>query len=357
MNHEISEKEKYMRRCLELAGQALGNTYPNPMVGAVLVHNGRIIGEGYHHEAGKPHAEINAINAVENKSLLKESTLYVNLEPCSHYGKTPPCTLAITQYRIPHVVIGTADPDARVNGNGIHRLQEAGCRVETGVLEKECKHLNRRFFVRHTMHRPWIILKWAQTRDGFIDRQRTSSSEPPQWITDEVCRMLVHKWRTEEQAILVGTKTALMDNPRLNARLWPGRQPLRVVIDRNLVLPPHLNLFDGKQETWVFTEKATGVTYPQEGIRVIEAGFTNLPFTVLSELYLHGIQSLIVEGGTETIQSFVEAGLWDEARIFTGDVRFGAGVQAPVVSGERTEEFVLGSSRLEILYNPAATGA
>lgn len=356
MNHEISDKEKYMRRCLELASQALGNTYPNPMVGAVLVHKGKIIGEGYHHKAGMPHAEINAINAVEDKSLLAESTLYVNLEPCSHYGKTPPCTLAIMQYRIPHVVIGTADPDTRVNGNGIRRLREAGCRVETGILEKECMHMNRRFFTWHTLQRPWVILKWAQTQDGFIDRLRTSPSEPPQWITDEICRMLVHKWRTEEQAILVGTKTALMDNPRLNARLWPGRQPLRLVIDRNRVLPPHLNLFDGKQETWVFTEKITGMNERKKDIRMLKADFTNLPFAILSELYAQGIQSLIIEGGTKTIQSFVKANLWDEARIFTGDVRFGGGVQAPVVAGEKKEDFFLGSSRLEIIYNRSSIG-
>lgn len=351
MNHEISEKEKYMRRCLELASQALGDTYPNPMVGAVLVHKGKIIGEGYHHEAGKPHAEINAINSVNDRSLLNESTLYVNLEPCSHYGKTPPCTDAIIRYRIPHVVLGTADPDARVNGSGIRHLREAGCQVESGVLEEECRHLNRRFFTWHSMHRPWIILKWAQTRDGFIDRLRTSSSEPPQWITDEVCRMLVHKWRTEEQAILVGTKTALLDNPQLNARLWPGRQPLRLVIDRHLSIPLHLNLFNGNQETWVFTAQADGKKYPHDNIRLVETGFTNLPAAVLSELYLHGIQSLIIEGGTKTIQSFVEADLWDEARIFTGDVRFGTGVHAPVIAGEKTEEFILGTSRLEIIYN------
>lgn len=351
MNSEMQEKEKYMRRCLELAGQALGRTFPNPMVGAVIVHNGRIIGEGYHHESGKPHAEINAIYSVKDKSLLTESTLYVNLEPCSHYGKTPPCTDAILRYKIPHVVIGTADPDARVNGKGILRLQESGCKVETGILEQECRYLNRRFFTYHTRCRPWVILKWAQTRDGFIDKLRRSDEEGPLWITDEFCRLLVHKWRTEEQAILVGTRTALLDNPRLNARLWPGRQPIRLVMDRNCKLPVSLNLFDGKQETWIFTEGNFPQSTFRERIRLIKADFNHLPESILSELYNLEIQSVIIEGGAETIRYFVEAGFWDEARIFTGNLRFGNGVPAPAVSGKKLKEFSLGANMLEIIYN------
>ena len=231
----MTTHEKYMARCIQLAKNGLGTTYPNPLVGSVIVYNGKIIGEGWHKKAGEAHAEVNAINSVKDKTLLAKSTIYVSLEPCSHYGKTPPCADLIAYHKIPNVIIGTIDPFAKVAGNGLKKLMEAGSKITLGVLEKECKELNKRFFTFHEKKRPYIILKWAETQDGFIAPLEQESGKPF-WITSPESKKRVHKWRTEEAAILVGTKTVELDNPSLTARLWKGEQPLRVVIDKSMKL-------------------------------------------------------------------------------------------------------------------------
>lgn len=347
MNQDTSEHEKYMERCLGLAGLGLGMTAPNPMVGAVVVYQGKIIGEGYHRCYGMAHAEINAMESVSDKGLLSQSTLYVSLEPCNHFGKTPPCTEAILRARIPRIVIGACDPNRQVTGKGVERLRQAGCQVETGVLEKACRFLNRRFYMFHEQHRPWIILKWAQTQDGFIDRIRQSPDEKPVWITDELCRMLVHKWRTEEQSILVGTRTAMLDNPRLNARLWPGKQPVRLVVDRGLSLPSSLHIMDGQQETYVFSQKKGSPSGPA---KIFQVPFKNLPAEIVQVLFENHIQSVIIEGGSRILSSFITANLWDEARIFTGAIHFGKGVPAPAFPAQPSYTVRLGPHNLAVFY-------
>jgi diaminohydroxyphosphoribosylaminopyrimidine deaminase/5-amino-6-(5-phosphoribosylamino)uracil reductase len=260
--------EKYMKRCLELARFGLGNVAPNPMVGAVIVYNGFIIGEGYHQKYGGAHAEVNAINSVRDKSLLDKSTLYVNLEPCSHFGKTPPCADLIVERKIPKVVIGTMDTFEKVSGRGAAILEKNGIKVCRGCLEKESREINKRFFTFHEKKRPYVILKWAETADGFIDRVREPGQTEPSWITDEIARMLVHKWRTEEQSIMIGTHTAMMDNPRLNVRSWTGKNPVRIVLDRELKLSSVLHIFDQSQPTLVFTEKKAESGVNPEYIKV-----------------------------------------------------------------------------------------
>ncbi|MBN1791929.1 MAG: bifunctional diaminohydroxyphosphoribosylaminopyrimidine deaminase/5-amino-6-(5-phosphoribosylamino)uracil reductase RibD [Bacteroidales bacterium] len=319
-----------MKRCLDLAALGLGHTASNPLVGSVIVHNDRIIGEGFHHVYGGPHAEVNAVDAVADKSLLSVSTLYVNLEPCSHSGKTPPCADMIIRTGIPEVVIGTSDPNPLVSGNGIRKLEQSGVKVTTGVLQDQCRDLNKRFFTYHTKKRPMVILKWAQTSDGFMDVLRENAGVPePNWISNEISRILVHKWRSEEQSILVGTRTALLDNPRLNVRQWSGNSPVRMVLDRNLRLPATLNLFDNSMPTLVFN----ALKDSQEGL----TQYVRLDFTgsVLGELlrYLYdkGLQSVFVEGGQKLLNSFLDENLWDEARVFTGPGMFGAGISAPVI--------------------------
>ncbi len=251
----ISENEKYMQRCLDLANMGRGNTGTNPMVGAVIVCNGKIIGEGYHKKYGEPHAEANAIYSVKDKSLLNKSTLYVNLEPCSHTGKTPPCSELIIKSKIPRVIVGTIDPNSIVSGKGLKRLNDSGTEVVTGILEDKSVDLNKRFFTYYRKKRPYIILKWAQTTDGYIDTIRKDKQAPHlTWISDKISQILVHKWRAEEHAIIVGTNTALLDNPQLNIRFWHGNEPVRIVLDRNLRLPSNLHLFDKTLKTIVFNE-------------------------------------------------------------------------------------------------------
>ncbi len=249
MNHEI-----YMQRCLELAQNGLGSTYPNPMVGSVIVYRGTIIGEGWHRKAGEPHAEVNAINSVKNKVLLAKSTIYVSLEPCSHFGKTPPCSDLIILHKIPSVIIGTVDPNEKVAGKGIEKLQKAGIKVKVGILEKQCKELNKRFFTFHTKERPYIVLKWAESSDGFISPSNKKEQKPI-WITTVYSRQIVHKWRTEEQAILVGTKTVLDDNPQLNARDWFGKNPIRIILDRSGKISNDYAVKKGNQKTIIITEQ------------------------------------------------------------------------------------------------------
>lgn len=339
-----------MRRCLELASNGMGLTAPNPMVGALLAVNDIIIGEGYHHASGCPHAEVEAVRSVKDQELLKSATLYVNLEPCNHVGKTPACTDLILQHGIPRVVIGHTDPNPLVAGTGIDRLRSNGVEVITGVMEKEGRGLNRRFLTFHEKKRPFIMLKWAQTRDGFIDLTREVGQQAhPAWITDEYCRTLVHKWRTEESAILVGTRTALLDDPALNVRAWSGKSPVRLVLDVHGSLPNHLKLFDGSEPTWVYTALKQA---DRKNIRYIRIDpEENDLDQLLQHLYENEIQSVIVEGGAELLGSFIQQKLWDEARIFTGPGSFGQGVAAPVLRGRSLQTMHTGNSILEI-YRP-----
>jgi diaminohydroxyphosphoribosylaminopyrimidine deaminase / 5-amino-6-(5-phosphoribosylamino)uracil reductase len=336
--------EKYMRRCIDLGLQGMGMVAPNPMVGAVLVHDQTIIGEGFHRAFGDAHAEVNAIQSVSRPELIKTARLYVNLEPCSHHGKTPPCANLIIRKNIPKVIIGTTDPNILVAGAGIRKLNEHGVEVVTGVLEDECLNLNKRFFCWHLKKRPYIILKWARSADGFIDFDRPAEAPiGPNWITSHTARILVHKWRSEEQAILVGTNTVLKDDPRLNVRDWAGNDPLRVVVDRKRRLGDHHNVFDNTQETVVFTEETSGTSLKGEPDFGGRTRFITIKFDESSEIqmlqYLHeiNIQSLIIEGGAITLKRFIEKGLWDEARIFTGPSLFRNGIRSPEITGNRIE--------------------
>ena len=339
-----------MQRCLQLAKNGLGNTYPNPLVGSVIVHKGKIIGEGYHRKAGEPHAEVIAVNSVKNKELLKDATLYVNLEPCAHQGRTPACSRMIIDLQIPRVVVGCRDSFEKVDGKGIEMMQNAGIDVTVGVLEKESRELNKRFFTFHEKKRPYVILKWAQTLDGFIDFERTPDTPiQPNWITDEYARVLVHKMRSEEQSILVGANTAEKDNPSLNLRDWAGKNPLRIVFDRNLRLSRNLSLFDGTIPTLVLTEKEKP---DEKNIQYLKVDFTNdaLP-QLLDCLYRSEIQSIIIEGGTQTINTFIEANLWDEAKVFIGDKFFHKGVKAPEISSEPAKKETISGSKLYTYFH------
>lgn len=347
----MPEHEIYMLRCLELAKLGMGHVSPNPMVGAVIVLNGKVIGEGYHQKYGGAHAEVNAVKQVIGRydnyaDLLKQATIYVSLEPCAHYGKTPPCADLIIKHQIPKVVIGCRDPFDQVNGKGIEKLQAAGVEVVLGVLELECRWLNRRFFTRVKKHRPYIILKWAQTSDGFFAPADGSQF----WITGEESRKLVHQWRSEEDAILVGTKTVAADNPQLNVRLIEGKSPKRVVIDRELKLDKSLNIFDQSVDTLIFNEVETRINGKNKYIALEDFG-RYVPQYILYQLYMQDIQSVIVEGGAHTLNTFIEAGLWDEARIFTGTVNLTNGIKAPQINGIIEEEILSGTDRLTILVN------
>ena len=347
----MPEHEIYMRRCLELAELGKSHISPNPMVGAVIVLNDKVIGEGYHQKYGEAHAEVNAVNQVISKfdnyaELLKQATIYVSLEPCAHYGKTPPCADLIIKHQIPKVVVGCRDPFDQVNGKGIEKLQAAGVEVVLGVLEAECKWLNRRFFTRIQKHRPYIILKWAQTTDGFFAPADGSQF----WITGEESRKLVHQWRGEEDAILVGTKTVLADNPQLNVRYGDGKSPKRVVIDRELKLNKTLNIFDQSVDTLIFNEVETKIDGRNKYIALEDFG-RYVPQYILYQLYMQDIQSVIIEGGAHTLNTFIEAGLWDEARVFTGAVNLNSGIKAPQINGIIEEEILSGTDRLTILVN------
>ncbi|EHQ24732.1 riboflavin biosynthesis protein RibD [Mucilaginibacter paludis DSM 18603] len=338
-----------MLRCLELAKLGLGSVSPNPMVGAVIVHQGRIIGEGYHQRYGEAHAEVNAVNNVINRfddaaQLLSESVIYVSLEPCAHYGKTPPCADLIIKHQIPEVVVGCRDPFDQVNGKGIEKLQAAGVKVTVGVLEKECLDLNKRFFTRILKHRPYIILKWAQTEDCFF----APADQSQLWITGEESRKLVHQWRGEEDAILVGKNTAAIDNPQLNVRYGPGKSPKRIVIDRRLELSKELYLFDQTVETFVFNEVKTEFDGKVKYISLEDFNYY-VPQYILYQLYLQDIQSVIIEGGATTLAHFIKDGLWDEARIFTGAITLKKGIQAPQIKGDVVSEDRVGNDVLKII--------
>lgn len=320
----------YMRRCLQLARLGMEHVAPNPMVGAVVVHEGRIIGEGYHRRFGGLHAEPNAIASVVDKSLLPYSTLYVNLEPCSHYGKTPPCAELIARMRIPRVVVGTLDPNPRVAGRGVEMLRQAGVEVLTGVLAEECRELNKRFLCYQEKRRPYIVLKWAQTRDGFIDRLRTTRDEPVAVISNVLTKQRVHQIRTENMAILVGTRTALLDNPGLRVTRWTGRNPLRVVIDRQLGLDLSYKLLDDSAPTLVFSERDA---YPFEtSAEIVRINFSeNIWPQILHVLYERQIHSVLVEGGAQVLDSLLDQGLWDELQVEVSPECLGNGVKAPPI--------------------------
>lgn len=338
-----------MRRCFELARKGLGMTKANPLVGAIIVHGDQIIGEGYHHEYGGPHAEVNAIRAVKDPSLLAESILYCNLEPCSHHGKTPPCTMLIRQKGLKRVVLSNGDPFPSVNGKGIKHMEEAGIEVELGCLEEEGKHLNRRFFHYVNFHRPYVILKWAQTADGFIDLEREPGDrEGPRWISNEVSRTLVHKWRSEESGIMVGTNTILSDNPNLNVRRWSGENPTRISIDRNGRLSDSASIFDGSQETIMFTGSHRNYSGKIQLVHV-DPSFEMVD--ILEELFDRQIVSVLVEGGAELHRAFLESGLWDEARVFKARMEFSQGVKAPVIQEKPDETIKIGDTELDIYMN------
>lgn len=318
--------KKYMERCLQLARCGEFSVAPNPMVGAVIVHKGRIIGEGFHHHCGGPHAEVNAIRSVEQPELLPESTLYVSLEPCAHYGKTPPCADLIIEKRIPRIVVGTLDPFSKVNGLGIKKMREAGAEVLVGVMEKECLALNERFITFHKKKRPWILLKWAQSQDGFIAQIDGTSVT---FSTSETL-VLVHRLRASNNAIMIGTRTALLDNPSLTTRYWPGPNPLRISIDRHDIFPDTLKIKNGEAETLIY-----------------ETGDLK---KILSDLYQRNIQTLIVEGGKQLLQSFLEESFWDKIRVETSPIRLKKGISAPQISEVKvTDEIEIDGNHIQIL--------
>ena len=296
-------------------------------MGCVIVYDNKIIGEGWHKKSGEAHAEVIAIESVKNKELLSVSTLYVNLEPCSHFGKTPPCADLIMKYKIPNVVIGTIDPNSKVAGNGIEKLKNSGVNVTFGILEKECNELNKRFFTFHRKKRPFIILKWAESSDGFIS-PKNKDEQKPVWISNEFSRQLVHKWRSEEQAILVGTQTIIDDNPLLTVRDWTGKNPIRIIIDKENNIDPAKKVFDDQAKTIVFSNKE--MTSNSETNQNIKIDFDiNSTQTIVEKLYENNIQSIIIEGGRKTIQSFIDANIWDEARVFVGEIKLHDGTKAP----------------------------
>jgi len=347
----MNNPEQYMQRCLELAANGLGEVAPNPMVGCVVVHEGKIIGEGFHQKFGEAHAEVNAINAAIQKhgdAILSKSQLYVSLEPCTHQGKTPPCTSLIIEKKIPEVFIGCTDPFPQVNGNGILTLQQSGIEVHTGILENECRELNKRFFTFQEKKRPYIILKWAQSMDQFIAAK--DINEENRWISNEHSRKLTHKWRTEEQSILVGSNTVTADNPHLSSRDWLGKHPVRVVIDPLDSLEETSYVFDNSVPTLIFNESRKMLKENTEWI-AIDFSKNQLSF-ILEQLYARKIQSVIIEGGAFTLKQFIMQDLWDEARIFIADKFLNDGVKAPQIDFTKKifEETIM-NDRLYILRN------
>jgi diaminohydroxyphosphoribosylaminopyrimidine deaminase/5-amino-6-(5-phosphoribosylamino)uracil reductase len=337
-----------MQRCLELAVKGIGNVAPNPMVGCVIVCDGEIVAEGYHEQYGSGHAEPNAIKQVSD-AILKKSTLYVTLEPCSHHGKTPPCADLIISKGIKKVVIGNLDSNPLVSGRGIQKLKEAGIGVEYRVLDKECKELNKRFFTFHEKKRPYIILKWAQTQDGFISRIPLPENKEDNWITGKESKDLVHQWRGDEQAILIGYNTALVDNPLLTTRLVEGKNPVRLIIDKNLDLPHNLNIFNNDSKTIVFNSIKSS---DDDNIRYVRIDFQNMIQEILNECYVLNISSVIIEGGTKTINEFIQKNTWDEARLFVNlNKVFKQGIAAPVISFNQSAPTQIGDDLLYTITN------
>lgn len=334
--------ETYMKRAMELARNGSGHVSPNPLVGCVIVHDGKIIGEGWHKKYGGPHAEVHAINSVEDKQVLRESTLYVNLEPCSHTGKTPPCADMIISHGLSKVIIANRDNNPLVAGRGIKKLRDAGIAVITDILSNEGQELNARFFTYMEKQRPRIILKWAETSDGFMARKNNDSK----WISDGYSRQLVHKWRSEEDSVLVASGTAWHDNPSLNVRDWTGRDPIRIVIDRYLKLSPNQHLFNGKQRTLCYNLLKEAQS---ENLQFIQLEKENFLEAMMDDLYRKKIQSVIVEGGGLLLRSFIQAKLWDEARIFVSPLTFENGVPAPQITGQLKQTQKLDKDWLKIM--------
>ena len=328
----MKEDEIYMRRCIQLARNGRNNVSPNPMVGAVVVYNGKIIGEGYHIRCGEAHAEVNAINAVPDKSLLPYSTIYVSLEPCSHYGKTPPCVDLIIEMKIPRVVIGCQDPFIKVAGRGIQKLRDAGREVTVGTLEEECRNLIAHFIVFHTLRRPYILLKWAESADGFIDINRTDGKASV--LSTDYTAMLVHKKRAEADAIMVGTRTAYLDDPSLTVRNWHGKNPIRIVLDKHLLLNPALHLFDESVHTLVYTIRQRSGEGQVEYV-TLNVGDDLLP-QIMHDLYERRVQTLLVEGGSKLLQSFIKDGLWDEIFVEKSRKQLKSGVKAPEINDKNS---------------------
>ena len=340
--------DKYMRRALQLARLGAGHTSPNPMVGAVIVGpDGTIIGEGWHRQCGQGHAEVNAVASVRDEKLLKNSTIYVTLEPCSHYGKTPPCARLLIEKGIPRVVVGCLDPFKEVSGRGVAMLREAGIEVVVGLLEKECRELNRRFMTAHTSGRPWVQLKWAQTADGYIALP-PEAGENPLHMSTPVTMRLMHRQRSLCDAIVVGAATARIDNPSLTTRYWPGKSPLRVVLSRNLSMGDNLNLLTDGLPTIVYNNTKNETVGAVEYVKMD----TSTPHAWLEDLYRRKVTSVMVEGGAQVLQYLIDAGMWDEARIEISPRRVGQGVQAPVIDGPVTSREVIDGNTI-ILVHPA----
>ena len=322
-------ESKFMNKCIALAKQGLGNTYPNPLVGSVVVYKGEVIGSGWHQKSGEAHAEVHSIRHVSDRSLLADSTLYVNMEPCNHYGKTPPCTDLIIQSGIRHVVIGMKDPFEKVNGRGIKKLRDAGVRVDVGIEVAACRELNKRFVTTIEKQRPYIILKWAETTDGFL-APKTKTTNKPVWISNILSRTLAHQWRAEEQSILIGKQTALDDNPALTTRLHKGPSPIRLLIDPKEEVDRKAKVFNPDQKVIVFTANKSRT---EAHIEYVAIDFSaNGLQQILSTLFQKGIQSMLVEGGSITLQHFIDSGLWDEARVITGREKFVEGITAPNIT-------------------------
>jgi len=337
-----------MQRCIDISKNGLRNAMPNPSVGAVIVHNGKIIGEGYTSPYGGNHAEVNAIKSVNDKSLLHQSTIYVSLEPCSHIGKTPPCVELIAKHKLKTVVIGCIDPNSLVSGHGIQKLEDIGCEVITGVLEKECKESNKRFFTFQEKKRPYVILKWAQSADTFIDKTRISSEIPSTKITSQTANTLVHKWRSEEMAIMVGTNTVVLDNPTLTVRYLNGKNPIRVVIDREYKLPKSSNIFCSSSPTICYTSSNS---QKENNIEWVRINFKNTLEEILKDLHQRNILSLFVEGGRQVLQSFIDSDLWDESRVFTSDLEIRSGVKAPEINKTPITIQQIGVDKLALYRN------
>jgi diaminohydroxyphosphoribosylaminopyrimidine deaminase/5-amino-6-(5-phosphoribosylamino)uracil reductase len=334
---DVKIHEKYIKRCIQLAKNGLPAAMPNPSVGAVIVFENTIIGEGYTSAYGGNHAEVNAILSVKNKELLSKSTIYVSLEPCSHFGKTPPCSDLIINYKIPNVVIGTVDSNSKVAGQGIKKLMEAGAHVTVGILEDECRASNKRFFTFHEKKRPYIILKWAESEDGFI-APSSKKEQKPVWITNKYSRQLVHKWRSEEAAILVGTQTVVDDNPKLDVRDWAGKNPTRIVLDKNNRIPKESYIFDNRQKTVLISDSILNFS-------------ENVAPQVVHFLFENNLQSVIIEGGRQTLQTFIDANLWDEARVFRGTTLFSSGTKAPIITGKIVSKNTIERDELLIYLN------
>lgn len=344
----MTSDEKYMLRALQLAKLAGVETKSNPMVGAVIVLGDTIIGEGYHQKYGEAHAEVNAVNAVEDKSVLKDATIYVTLEPCSHFGKTPPCADLLIRHEFKRVVIAQVDPFSEVSGRGIEKLRNAGIQVDCGILEKEACELNKRFITFHTKKRPYITLKWAQTADGFIDPDRSGTHQPGiNWISQPETQVITHRMRSTEQAILVGWRTVQNDNPSLTTRAFKGPDPLRIVIDPHLQAPKDAAVFNDGLQTWVFNlleERETNA------VRYLKMNDLS-PESILERLYRQHINSILIEGGANTLTRFIQSNLWDEALVISGKIEFKTGLRAPVLSKTPVKSVLFGKDTLNYFQN------